>query len=240
MLQVFLKCSFSAGKQPSDFLNLTFQTVIDMFTNAEEETTVQESTELTTEQRRWAGTESPARSVCLGLKVPSKLNWVPGTRPSFLFLSPAPVYFHYQYQILIAGPCGISLQGIASQRDPISPHPWSPPSYRVTVSWLQSAALISFLSGFSGGVGTRGGRAPGKDWSSLFSAGGRKGGRRGFNSLAWEHLMFQRSVNRATSPQRRRCGCPSVREDEKLRRTSGGRRCSARSVLTENMKKSIL
>lgn len=98
-----------------------------MFTNAEEETTVQESTELTTEQRRWAGTESPARSVCLGLKVPSKLNWVPGTRPSFLFLSPAPVYFHYQYQIFIAGPCGISLQGIASQRDPISPHPWSPP-----------------------------------------------------------------------------------------------------------------
>lgn len=52
MLQVFLKCSFSAGKQPSDFFNLTFQIVIDMFTNAEEETTVQESTELTTEQRR--------------------------------------------------------------------------------------------------------------------------------------------------------------------------------------------
>lgn len=212
-----------------------------MFTNAEEETTVQESTELTTEQRRWAGTESPARSVCLGLKVPSKLNWVPGTRPSFLFLSPAPVYFHYQYQILIAGPCGISLQGIASQRDPISPHPWSPPriewpspgcraprwspscpaSLEVSDLRWQSARQRLILSFFQRG-------------------GGRKGGRRGFNSLAWEHLMFQRSVNRATSPQRRRCGCPSVREDEKLRRTSGGRRCSARSVLTENMKKSIL
>lgn len=140
-----------------------------MFTNAEEETTVQESTELTTEQRRWAGTESPARSVCLGLKVPSKLNWVPGTRPSFL--SPAPVYFHYQYQILIAGPCGISLQGIASQRDPISPHPWSPPriewpspgcraprwspscpaSLEVSDSRWQSARQRLILSFFSGG-----------------------------------------------------------------------------------------
>lgn len=220
MLQVFVKCSFSAGKQPSDFFNLTFQTVIDMFTNAEEETTVQESTELTTEQRRWAGTESPARSVCLGLKVPSKLNWVPGTRPSFLFLSPAPVYFHYQYQILIAGPCGISLQGIASQRDPISPHPWSPPSYRVTVSWLQSAALISFLSGFSGGVGLEVAERPAKIDPLFFQRGG---GREGGGGLTASPESIWCSSVRSIEQLHPNAAAVGVQVSEKTRSSDGPR-----------------
>lgn len=48
-------------------------------------------------------------------------------------LSSEPAYFHYPYQISLAGPCGslwqrISLRGISSQRDPISSHPLSPVS----------------------------------------------------------------------------------------------------------------
>lgn len=48
----FCKVQLQRWKTTFRFFYLTFQTVIDTFTNAEEETTVQESTELTTEQRR--------------------------------------------------------------------------------------------------------------------------------------------------------------------------------------------
>ena len=150
---------------------------------------------LMTEQRLWTGTEPLARSVCLGLKVSSKLNWVAGTHPSFLFVSPAPVYFHYQYQIVIAGPCGsswrgISLRGIASQRDPISPHPWSPPRIEWpspgcrAPRWAPSCPASLEVSD------SRWQSAQQRLILSFFSVGG-------VNSLAWEHLMFQRSVNRA-------------------------------------------
>lgn len=57
----------------------------------------------------------------------------------------------------------------------LTPDP--PPSYRVTVSWLQSAALISFLSGFPGGVGLEVAERPAKIDPLFFSAGGRKEGR---------------------------------------------------------------
>ena len=201
---------------------------------------------LMTEQRLWTGTEPLARSVCLGLKVSSKLNWVAGTHPSFLFVSPAPVYFHYQYQIVIAGPCesswrGISLRGIASQRDPISPHPWSPPriewpspgcraprwspscpaSLEVSDSRWQSAQQRLILSFFSVGGWTV---SPESIWCSSVRS-------------------IELSLS-AASPRHPRCGCPSVREEDETKTETqtdvGGRRCSARSILIENMKKSDL
>lgn len=85
---------------------------------------------------------------------------------------------------------GISLLGISSQQDPISPRPLSPASSDHLLA-AECCVDLPPLQ-FPWRCLTWGGRVPGKDWSSLFFQ--RRGG---VGSFAWEHSMLLRSVNRA-------------------------------------------